>query len=72
MSQTLNDEQWKIVDEDLFAGLRLQAVKRIRELSGLRLSEASEMMYKRYEKLRAEQPDKFMESHEEYWQNWYS
>ena len=72
MSQTLTEEQWKVVDEDLFAGVKLQALVKIRQFSGSGLSEASETMYARYNKLRAEQPEQFKQSDEEYWQGWYS
>jgi hypothetical protein len=72
MSQTLTEEQWNLVDEDLFAGNKLQAVMKIRQFTGLNLSEVGEMMYSRYRKLRDEQPHKFIQSHEEYWQGWYS
>ncbi len=71
MSQTLTAEQWSTVDEDLFAGVKLQALVKIRQFSGLGLNEALEQMYARYRKLRAEQPDRFVQGHEEYWQGWH-
>jgi hypothetical protein len=70
--EILTEDGWREVDEELFLGHRLAALKLIRERSGLRLAQASELMYERYRELRAEYPERFTCGDEEYWAGWYS
>ncbi|QEH37445.1 hypothetical protein OJF2_60360 [Aquisphaera giovannonii] len=66
------EEQWQPIDEDLFAGRPLMAVKRIRQQTGSGLHAAGEVMRARYESLRRSDPDRFQQTDAEYWAGWYS
>ena len=72
VTRDLTDEQWATIDEALFANKKLSVVMQLRTLTGLDLHDAVEMMYARYEKLRAEHPAQFCCGHDEYWEHFYS
>jgi hypothetical protein len=72
MTLPISDGQWSEVDDLLFAGNPLMAIQRIREWTGLGISDAAKEMRSRYEALRRSSPDSFPLSDEEYWSGWCS
>jgi hypothetical protein len=67
MPASITDEQWQPIDEAIFANLKLPAFKQIRALTGCSLKESLDLFYERYAKLRAEAPDRFDCTDQEYW-----
>jgi hypothetical protein len=65
-------EQWAAIDAHIVAHSLLLAIKAIRELAGVGVADANHLLYERYCYLRAEQPERFTCSDEEYWDGVYS
>ncbi|MFG0250960.1 MAG: ribosomal protein L7/L12 [Phycisphaeraceae bacterium JB051] len=57
----INEEQLKQVEELLFAGQTIQAIKLVREITGMGLKEAKEFVDQHYDHLREAYPDKLPE-----------
>ena len=72
MAAPITEEQWQPIDEAIFANLKLPAIRHIRAASGCSLKEAIDVLYERYAKLRAEAPDRFNCTDEDYWAGFYS
>jgi hypothetical protein len=66
------DEAWATIDKAIFANMKLPAIKEIRALAGCGISDAVFMLSDRYKMLRAESPERFVCSHEECWEGFYS
>ena len=60
-------EQWDRVDACILAGNILGALIHLRRSCGVSLNEAKELHWARYQKLRAERPQSFTCTDEEYW-----
>lgn len=71
-SPAIQEEQWPPVDALIFAGERLHALIKIREITGCTLSEALTLLYERFNKLSIESPTRFKGSLPEYWKDFYS
>ena len=72
MAATFSDQQWAAVDARIFAGNILLAIKVIRGFAGVGIREALDIHIERYRQLRAQSPERFACSHEEYWRDFYS
>ena len=59
MSDLIGPDRWREIDDLLLGELKIVAIKRIRELSGLDLQNAVALMFERYEKLKRERPEDF-------------
>lgn len=71
-STDFSEEQWQEVDQKLFAGMPLLALRAVLEFGkpSLRLLDAQEIMFERYANLRAECPAQFVEEASTYWADW--
>ena len=72
MAVSIPDNQWQPIDEAIFANRKLPAIEQIRALSGCDLKEALERLYERYTELRAEAPERFSCTDQDYWAGFYS
>jgi hypothetical protein len=72
MVAAFGEEQWAVVDAHIFACNILRAIKAIREFAGVGIRDAIDIHIERYRRLRAESPERFTCSHEEYWRDVYS
>jgi len=59
MTPQLTPEQREQFAQDLYAGRKIAAIKRLRELSGLGLAEAKEIIDRLEADLRAANPERF-------------
>lgn len=66
------DQQWNTIDEYIFAGRTLGAVKAIQDISKCNLQNAIYLLRDRYKDLRIAKPDGFSVSEGEYWNDCYS
>lgn len=64
-------ELWSEIDALILSRCILQSLVRIREASGVSLKDALDLLSERYRLLRAERPDEFCCSSEEYWEGFY-
>jgi hypothetical protein len=60
MSLELSDEQWKSIDESIFRGWTINAVKAIREATGVGIREAVDMAEARRRSLLERTPERFV------------
>ena len=60
MGLPLSDEQWKPIDEWIFRGWTINAVKAIREAAGVGIREAVDLVEDRRSKLRENKPGEFI------------
>ncbi len=67
MAVTIPDDQWHMIDEAIFANLKLKAIQQIRSFGGCSLREAIDCLYERYAQLRKDAPDRFASSERDYW-----
>jgi hypothetical protein len=72
MEVELTPDQWAAVDAHIFACNNLAAVIAIRSFAGVSLHEAITAHVDRYRRLRAESPESFRCTDEEYWRETYS
>jgi len=72
MPADITAEQWQPIDEAIFAKHILAAVRQIRSAGNCGLREAMELLHARYAKLRAEAPDRFACTDQDYWAGFYS
>ena len=68
----LPEELLSEIDSLILANTPLQAVKRIREYTGLSVHQSAAIMHDRHDRLREECADKFTRTVSEYWAYWYS
>jgi hypothetical protein len=68
----ITNDQWRSIDEAIFANLKLSAIQQIRAACGCSLGDAIEMLFKRYAELRTTSPNRFSCSEEDYWAGFYS
>ena len=59
MPQELNDQQWQEIEEHLFAGRKIQAIKLFREYAGVDLKAAKDTLDEHEAELRKQSPEKF-------------
>jgi hypothetical protein len=64
--------RWKAVDSLILKGRKIQAVHGIRTEFGGDLHKALDLLSHRYEKLRRERPDDFVQGPETYWDGFHS
>lgn len=55
----LNDEQWRAIEDALFAGRKIEAIKQYREFTGCDLKESKESVEAYEKQLRQTMPEKF-------------
>lgn len=55
----LSDEQWEAVEECLYAGRKIEAIKLFREATGADLKKCKELLDGHEEELREQFPDRF-------------
>jgi hypothetical protein len=60
MGLELSDEQWKSIDEFIFRGWTINAVKAIREAAGVGIREAVDLAEERRRTLLARTPERFV------------
>jgi hypothetical protein len=72
MATTIPDGDWQSIDPHIFANRKLEAVIRIRAVTGCGLHESLDIFSARYQLLRAARPERFECSDEEYWIGFYS
>lgn len=60
MGLELSDEQWKSIDESIFRGWTINAVKAIREARGVGIREAVDVADERRRSLLARTPERFV------------
>ncbi|MFC5833723.1 hypothetical protein [Nonomuraea insulae] len=60
------------LDDLVLQGQRIRGIKLIKDTFECSLHEALDYYVERYRKLRLTRPDDFTESHEEYWDGFYS
>ncbi len=72
MAEPIPDDRWPAIDANIVADLKLPALKEIRALTGCSLREALDIFTKRYAMLRAEAPERFDCSDQEYWEGFAS
>lgn len=58
----LSDEQWAAVEECLYDGRKIEAIKLFCEATGARLKESKELLEVHEEELREQFPDRFKTS----------
>ena len=70
----ITEEQWQLIDKDLFAQNPFRACTEILTLGkpSLSLRDAQDILGERYRKLRAEHPEHFACDEANYWNDWYS
>ncbi len=66
------ENRWTAIDQLILNGIRIRAIKQIREEFGGGIHGALDMLVGRYDRLRLERPDEFAQDHESYWSNFYS
>ena len=59
MEPTIPESDAEAVRQSIFAGRKIEAIKRVRETTGLGLAEAKTMVERLEEELRKTSPDKF-------------
>jgi hypothetical protein len=69
---TLTSEDLRELDQRIFKGDILSGIQYVRNRLQLSLGESQAVFVVRYEELRASAPQHFTESHEEYWEGFYS
>ncbi len=72
MNAGLTDEQWKPIDEWILRKWIINAIKAIKEASGVSLREAGDIFHERYDMLRASRSGEFVCDPDEYWKGFYS
>jgi hypothetical protein len=60
MSNPISPEDLKDIEDSIFAGRKIEAIKLYRKYSGLGLKEAKDAVEETEKKLRAESPGKFL------------
>ena len=58
-ANNLSDEQWQEIEQQLFAGRKIEAIKLLREAMDCDLKEAKETIDEHEQELRAAYPEKF-------------
>jgi hypothetical protein len=70
------DDDWRLpwdeLDPLVLSGAKLAFIAKVREATGTGLSEAIELLRSRYDVLRRLRPADFSQTHEEYWDGFYS
>jgi len=64
--------QWEALDPLVLSGAKLQFLMKVQELTGCSLPEAQDLLRSRYDLLRRERPNDFAQSHDDYWDGFYS
>jgi len=64
--------QWDALDPLVLSGAKLEFIVAVREATGIGLSEAQDLLHRRYDLLRRERPQDFTRSHDAYWADFYS
>jgi hypothetical protein len=66
-SNELTEENWREIDELIFASRKVLAIKTIHEATKCSLGEALKAMCARYDRLRETSPERFDLDHDAYW-----
>lgn len=72
MVEPISDDQWAAIDAAIVANRKIEAIKAIRDLAEVSLNDALAAFYGRYAFLRAEAPEQFEHSNQEYWTDFYT
>ena len=59
MPHDLSDEQWQAIEDHLYAGRKITAIKLFRERAGVGLKEAKDVLDEHEAKLREQFPERF-------------
>lgn len=59
MANQPSDEQWRRIEEALYAGRKIEAIKHFREATGSGLKEAKDVLDEHEAQLRAQSPGRF-------------
>ncbi len=58
----LSPEQWSAIEESLYRGRKIEAIKRYREVTGQGLKESKDLIDEHETELRAQFPERFTAS----------
>ena len=59
MYEPLNDDQWQQIEDHLYSGRKIEAIKLMRQWTGVDLTDAKDMIDQCEQELRAQKPDRF-------------
>lgn len=62
MSDSLTEQQWMEIEDYLYNGRKIEAIKIFREYTGLGLKDAKEVLDQHETELRKKRPDRFKKS----------
>lgn len=62
MNEQLNDDQWQQIEDHLYNGRKIAAIKLMRQWTGVDLKDAKELVEQHEQELRSQNPTRFAKS----------
>ena len=62
MTEPLSDDQWQQIEDHLYNGRKIAAIKLMRQWTGVDLKDAKELIDQHEQELRSQNPDRFAKS----------